>query len=223
MSRSQKKCITRISPEQRIHSMNGSYCFCFRRKKTQFTRFYCHFHLEHLPFWKIPTHSTTNMIISRPFASKQRKVRLVPPFVADVFYANTRVIPFHWPGQCGERRRIKFKLFRFYFTVGELPVGQEYGTRQQSQAGLKLKWYIHPAELNYFHYLPIFFDGWVGLFSFLAKGSWSEIVFFFLICYSVAHRRMVPAANQSRRNRLSIQLCGTFRNSWFAENCRWKS
>lgn len=102
------------------------------------------------------------MIISRPLATnaKQSKLRWMPAFSRGTnFYANTSVIPFHWPGSGHDRRKIKFKLFRFYFTVGELPVGQEYGRRAPNQAGLKLKWYINPTELNYYHYLPIFFDG----------------------------------------------------------------
>lgn len=101
------------------------------------------------------------MIISRPFASnvRQRKVRFVDPFTRDALYINSHVVPFHWPGEIRIRQRIKFKLFRFYFTVGELPVGQEFGKQHEDQAGLKLKWFIHPTQLNYFHYLPIFFDG----------------------------------------------------------------
>lgn len=55
--------------------------------------------------------------------------------------------------------RMSTALFRMYLDRGDLPIGPPYGKRMSKQT--ILTWRVFPGDLNYFHYLPIFFDGYV--------------------------------------------------------------
>lgn len=50
-------------------------------------------------------------------------------------------------------------MFRLRFKRGDMPIGQEYRKKVNRIAGLILMWRINPNELDYSHYLPLFFEG----------------------------------------------------------------
>lgn len=54
--------------------------------------------------------------------------------------------------------RTERPMFRLYFDRGDLPVSQALSRRRSKDT--ILEWRVGPADLNYSHYLPIFFDGY---------------------------------------------------------------
>lgn len=83
------------------------------------------------------------------------------PFSAAAFQKNTLVYP---PSKINifEERNVKSSLFRVLFLRNDIPCQRSFSKKASMDKSGKatfLTWKVAPSDLDYSHYLPIFFDG----------------------------------------------------------------
>jgi Parkin co-regulated protein len=59
-----------------------------------------------------------------------------------------------------EEHNVNSSLFRTLLLRGDIPCQRSYCREDQNKGGTYLMWKISPQDLDYCHYLPIFFDGY---------------------------------------------------------------
>ena len=72
---------------------------------------------------------------------------------ASLYKAKPKPIPLKPIAGAVNRRRIPLSEFRLFYDRGDLPVTIEHGPQN------KINWKVEIQQLDYHHYLPIFFEG----------------------------------------------------------------
>ena len=115
-------------------------------------------------------------------------------------------------GQLLAKRKIKPTEFRHYYDRGDLPVKVDHKGSVN-----RITFSVKPAELDYFHYLPIFFDGLrekMDPYRFLAimgiyytNGTVGGAAWFFLLISFYWGLTVV-------KNVVHVTVCGTSGHWW---------
>uniref|UniRef100_T1H9S3 Parkin coregulated gene protein homolog n=1 Tax=Rhodnius prolixus TaxID=13249 RepID=T1H9S3_RHOPR len=114
---------------------------------------------------------TVNVIPTK----KTIEPRIVPPFSTQSRQKNTIVQPF--PKSAPKKRYpVGKSSFRKHYLRGDIPIAMEF-----DNFGYKVSWKVHISELDYHHYLPIFFDGLCEIehpFKFFAQNGIHDLITF---------------------------------------------
>lgn len=104
-------------------------------------------------------------------------IRYVPAFSSAALQKNTKVYP---PSKINifEEKNVKTSIFRILFLRDDIPCRQSFTKKNQPKLNSSngketfLLWKVPPCDLDYSHYLPIFFDGLTDLdfpYAFIAR------------------------------------------------------